>query len=246
MLQSTVAVRGGGEYNGAMKFLGILLPIIIIATLVIIGIGVGMYFEKKRREALEKVAADLGLEFFPQGIPGLLGMLQGFALFNTGRRHSATNTIRGVTDDVELAIFDLTYTTGSGKHSHTHRQTVIRFASSRLNLPDFTVSPEGFFHKIVKLFGVKDINFAEDPGFSSSFLLQGAGEAEIRQLFGPGLREWFSQRKGITAAGRGNQLFFFRAGQRVNPDKIPGLLEEGFQFFKLVAMPASEEMPPSS
>ena len=27
-------------------------------------------------------------------------------------------------------------------------------------------------------------------------------------------------------------------GQRVNPDKIPGLLDEGFQFFKLVATPA--------
>ena len=229
-----------------MKFLGTLLPIIIIAVLVVIGIGVGMYFEKKRREGIEKVAASLGLEFFPQGIPGLLGMLQGFALFNTGRGHSAANTIRGVTDDVELTIFDLTYTTGSGKHSHTHRQTVIRFASSRLNLPDFSVSPEGFFHRIAKIFGVKDINFVEDPQFSSSFLLQSASEAEVRQLFGPGVREWFSQRKGITAAGRGSQLFFFRAGQRVHPDKIPGLLEEGFQFFQLVAMPASEEMPPSS
>lgn len=227
-----------------MKFLGTFSLIFIIAVLVVIGIGVGMYFEKKRREALEKVAADLGLEFFPQGIPGLLGMLQGFALFNTGRGHSITNTIRGVTDDVELSIFDLTYTTGSGKQSHTHRQTVIRFASSRLNLPDFAVSPEGFFHKIVKLFGVKDINFVEDSGFSSSFLLQGTAETEIRQLFGPGVREWFSQRKGITAAGQGSQLFFFRAEQRVNPDKIPGLLEEGFQFFKLVAAPPSEEMPP--
>ncbi len=223
-----------------MKFLLGCWPFLLIAVLVVIGIGVSMYFEKKRREALEKVAASLGLEFFPQGVPGLLGAVQGFSLFNTGRGHSVTNTIRGVTDDVELTIFDLTYTTGSGKHSHTHRQTVIRFASSQLGLPDFTVSPEGFFHKIVKLFGVKDINFEEDPGFSKAFLLQGAVEPAIRQLFGPPVREWFSQRRGITAAGRANQLFFFRAGQRVNPDKIAGLLEEGFQFFKLVATPVSE------
>ena len=172
--------------------------------------------------------------------------LRGFALFDAGRGHSITNTIRGLTDDVELTIFDLTYTTGSGKHSHTHRQTVIRFASSQLGLPDFTVSPEGFFHKIAKLFGVKDINFAEDPGFSSAFLLQGPNESAVRQLFGPQVREWFSQRRGVTAAGQGNQLFFFRAEQRVNPDKISGLLEEGFQFFKLVATPTSPEMPPNS
>jgi hypothetical protein len=220
-----------------MNIIRSLLPLIIVAALVVLGIGMGMYFEKRRREALERIASNLGLEFFPQGIPGLREGLQGFALFNTGRGHSLTNTIRGVTDDVELTIFDLTYTTGSGKHSHTHRQTVIRFASARLQLPDFTVSPEGFFHKIAKIFGVKDINFVEDPGFSSAFLLQSASEGEVRQLFGPEVREWFSQRKGITAAGQGSQLFFFRAGQRVHPDKIPGLLEEGFQFFKLVAMP---------
>ena len=145
-----------------------------------------------------------------------------------------------LTDDVELTIFDLTYTTGGGKHSHTHRQTIIRFASSQLNLPDFTVSPEWFFHKIAKLFGVKDINFPEDPAFSSAFLLQGERETAVRDLFSTQIREWFSARKGITAAGRDQQLFFFRAEQRVNPDKIAGLLEEGFQFFKLLAKPVAD------
>lgn len=228
-----------------MGFLRVLLPIAIVAVLIVIGIAASMYFEKRRREALEKVAGDLGLEFFPQGIPGLLEALRGFALFNTGRGHATTNTIRGVTDEVELTIFDLTYTTGSGKNSHTHRQTVIRFASSQLVLPEFAVSPEGFFHKFAKLFGFKDINFDDDPRFSTAFLLQGPSEAAVRQLFGQNVRDWFSQRNGITAAGRGSQLFFFRAGQRVNPDKIPGLLEEGLQFFKLVAVPIPDGMPPA-
>jgi hypothetical protein len=229
-----------------MKFLSSLMPILIVATIIVIAIGIGMYYEKKRREALAKVAADLGLEFFPQGIPGLLAAIQGFTLFSSGRGHSVTNTIRGLTDDVELTIFDLTYTVGSGKNSSTYRQTIVRFASPRLRLPEFVVSPEGFFHKIGKLFGVKDINFDEDPQFSSAFLLQGPNEAAIRQIFGSAVREWFSQRKGITAAGRGTQMFFFRASKRMNADKIPGLLEEGFGFFKLVAAPASDEMPPSS
>ena len=229
-----------------MKLLSSLLPIIIIASLIAMAIGFGIYYEKKRREALAKVAADLGLEFFPQGIPGLLAAIQGFTLFSSGRGHSVTNTIRGLTDDVELTIFDLTYTVGSGKNSSTHRQTIVRFASSRLSLPEFVVSPEGFFHRIGKLFGVKDINFDEDPQFSSSFLLQGPSETSIRQMFGPAVREWFSHRQGITAAGRGTQMFFFRASKRMNAEKIPGLLEEGFQFFKLVAAPAGDEMPPSS
>src|SRR5712671_980898 len=115
-----------------MKSLLSCWPIALIAVLVLIAAAISMYYEKKRKEALEKVAEGLGLEFFPQGIAGLLPALQGFSLFSSGRGHTVTNTIRGLTDDVELTIFDLTYTTGSGKHSHTHRQTVIRFASTQL------------------------------------------------------------------------------------------------------------------
>ena len=107
----------------------------VVAILVVFGVAVSMYYEKKRREALEKVAAELGLEFFPQGIPGLLDTTRTYALFKEGGGHTVANTIRGLTDDVELTIFDLTYTTGSGKNSNTHRQTIIRFASSRLTCP---------------------------------------------------------------------------------------------------------------
>lgn len=223
-----------------MDFFYICGFIAVIAVLVVVGIAVSAFYEKKRREALEKVSAELGLEFYPQGISGLLESTRAFAQFREGRGHTVTNTIRGVTDDVELTIFDFTYTTGSGKHSHTHRQTMICFASQRLSVPEFSVTPEHFFHKVAKLFGMKDINFAEDPAFSSAFILQGGHEGAVRQMFTGELRLWFAQRSGSSATGRGSQVFFFRAGQRVNPDKIAGLLEEGLQFFKLVAAPAVE------
>lgn len=229
-----------------MGFLSAILPIAIVAVLIIIGIGVGMYYEKRRREALARVAGELGLEFFPSGIPGLLGALQGFKLISAGDSHTLTNTIRGITDEVELTIFDLSYSTGSGKNRSTHRQTVIRFASSQLNLPDFAVSPEWFFHKIAKLFGTKDINFVDDPAFSSSFLLQGANEPAVRQLFSQEVRSWFAGRVGVTCEGRGKQLLFFRAGQRLSADKIPGLLEEGFQLFKLLSAATTPSSQPQA
>ena len=226
-----------------MKFFGPFLGILIVVVLIVIGGAIAWYLEKKRQESLARISGELGLEFFPQGIPGLLGVLQGFKLISAGDSHAVTNTIRGDTGDMELTIFDLSYATGSGKNRSTHRQTVIRFASAQLNLPDFAISPEGFFHKIAKLFGTKDINFAEDPRFSSSFLLQGASEPAVRQLFGPELRTWFAERAGVTSEGRGSQLLFFRAEQRVSPDKIAGLLEEGLQLYKLLAKPVGSESP---
>jgi len=222
-----------------MGFIFSILPILIVATLIVLAVLLGKHFETKRKESLQKLAADLGLEFFPLGIPDLMRALRGFRIVSAGDSHTLSNIIRGITDEVELTIFDLTYSTGSGKSRSTQRQTVIRFASGQLRLPEFAVSPEWFFQKIAKLFGMKDINFAEDPTFSSAFLLQGANEPAIRQLFGPEVRAWFAGRAGVTAEGRGGQLLFFRADQRVSPDKIPALLDEGFQLFKLLAVVTS-------
>lgn len=217
-----------------MRWLWNILPILIVIMVAIIAMAVGMYFEKRRREAIAKVAEELGLEFYPSGITDLLAALKGFRLVSSGDSHALANTIRGVTDDVELTIFDLSYSTGSGKNRSTHRQTVIRFQSPKLTLPEFAISPENFFHKIGKLFGMKDINFAEDARFSSAFLLNGSDETAVRGVFAPEVRAWFSGRTGITAEGRGNQLLYFRAGSRSKATEIPKLLEEGFSLYSLL------------
>ena len=104
-------------------------------------------------------------------------------LFSQGRSKRISNLIHGDTDEVALGIFDYRYTTGSGKNSHTYRQTVVCFRSPTSNLPQFALKPQSFLHAVGKLFGYQDIDFQSHPKFSKAFILRGTSETAVRKLF---------------------------------------------------------------
>ncbi len=212
------------------------LPIVAIAAVVAI-IALSLLLvaraRRKRREAIQTVADELGLPFFPTGDKSLIDHLSGFHLFSQGRSKKIINMIHGDTDAMDLAIFDYRYTVGSGQHSSTHSQTVICFQSDELNLPEFSMRPEGFFHKIGGMFGYKDIDFESHAAFSKANLLRGPDEAAIRELFREEILSHFETQKRVCVEGAGNTLIFYRAGRRVKPVEIHPLMEEGFQVLAL-------------
>src|SRR5262249_50051109 len=110
----------------AMEDLGPILPFLFIAGVIAL-VGVLIYLnwlaEKKRREALQKVADELGFEFLPQGDSVLFTSLGQYHLFQQGHSKRLYNLMRGASNDLEVLIFDYTYVTGGGKHSHTWNQS---------------------------------------------------------------------------------------------------------------------------
>src|SRR5207302_2233016 len=72
--------------------------------------------------------------------------------------------------------------TGSGKSSQTHRIGGLLWTVER-SLPQFLLTPEGLWARIVAHFGGQDIDFAESPEFSSAYRLRGSDEAAVRALF---------------------------------------------------------------
>jgi hypothetical protein len=205
-----------------------------IAVLVVAGIVASYIYEKKRREALEKAAEELGLPFFPKGDPTLLTALGSFNLFSQGRSRKITNVLHGDSGDVELGIFDYQFTTGSGKNSTTWKQTVVYFHSPTLNLPQFSMRPQSFFHVIGKVFGYQDIDFTTHPVFSKNFVLQGPSEQAIRTLFRPELLTLLEEKRGVSLEGQGQQLVFYRHNNRSKPEQIRDLMTEGFSLYKLL------------
>lgn len=212
----------------------IILVVAGILTLVVVGIVASFIYEKKRREALEKVAEELGLPFFPKGDPELLNALGVFNLFSQGRSRKITNVLHGDSGDVKLGIFDYQFTTGSGKNSTTWKQTVVYFDSPGMNLPQFSMRPQSFFHVIGKVFGYQDIDFDTHPVFSKMFILQGPSELAIRELFQPELLSLLEQKKGVSLEGQGSRLVFYRHNNRSKPHQIRELMSEGFALFTLL------------
>lgn len=207
--------------------------LIIIGIIVLIGaiVGFAYWTDKKRREALQQAATELGLEFFPDGSETLQAELSGFKLFNSGRSRKLSKLIKGESDEVQLSIFDYQYTTGSGKHSHTHHQTVASMQSTSLRICDFTMRPENMLDRLGSMIGIDDIDFDSHPNFSKMFLLKASTETAVRQLFKPALLEYFEGMKGISVEGLPGQIIIYRQGKRTAPTEIKSLLTEAYEVY---------------
>ena len=212
-----------------------MLAIILVIGAVIGGIFVVSHLQdKKRTEKLRQVADEMGLPFYPQGDDSLIGQLSNFPLFSEGRSKKIKNMLHGETSEVEVGIFDFRYTTGSGKSSHTHKQSVAYFRSPDLDFPDFALRPEHLFHRIGGVFGYQDIDFESHPRFSKSYLLRGNSEHKIRQLFNDEILAFFERQTGLSVEGNGERLIFYRASKRVKPEEVRSFFEEGFRVFALL------------
>ena len=205
-----------------------------IALIAVLIVALAFYYEKRRTDALRRVADELALPFFLNGDPTLIDRLASLHLFSQGDSKVIKNMLHGETDDVALGIFDFQYSTGSGKSRNTVKQTVVSIDAATLGLPDFIVRPEHFFHKIGKVFGMKDINFDSHPRFSKMFLLQGSDEATIRAALREEILAWFEGKPEISAEGNGTHLIVYRAGKRTAPQEVRRLMEEAFSLFGLL------------
>lgn len=198
-------------------------------------IMIANHFEKKRREAVANFAMNAGYMIDPD-ITSFTSQVSGFKLFTQGHSRKAKNLFRGKNGDDEFAVCDYQYTTGSGKNSQTHLQTVCVIRSSRLQLPHFFARRQiALFDFLGKVFGGQDINFDHDPAFSKAFVLQTAGvEEECRQLFDDNVRQHFTQLgpKGIQVESKG-EMVVFHCGRQMKIEKMQELIDDALSVRRL-------------
>jgi hypothetical protein len=172
-----------------IAFFAVFIGIFVVAVVY------GIKADKKRREALEAFASQMGLSYTEKldsidEIPFCEARI-----FQKGRSKRARNFMAGTISDVQVIITDYQYTTGSsssgttGSHSSTttHLMTIAAYRIPGLELPDFTLETESFLTRIAEKFGMQDIDFESHPQFSKSYRLSGKNENAIRQFFTPAL-----------------------------------------------------------
>lgn len=200
----------------------------LIAAGVVVVMVMTVVAERKRREALQRVAAQLGLTFYAKDPGILIGGAGSLYLFDQGHSRRVQNVMTGVIEDLQVSVFDYQYTTGGGKNSTTHSQSVVAIRQDGRPLPAFQLRPEGIFHKLGSMLGFNDIDFPEHPRFSSQFLLKGQHELAVRAAFTPEVIGYLEGRKDICVEGGGNWVIVYRSGRRLIPEQIAGFVEEGF------------------
>lgn len=217
-------------------FLPMMFVVIVIAAVVLLIIMLVAYAKKKaleRMRALQQAAQQLGWAFTPDASLAMLPGLERHHLFSQGHSKTVLNLMQGAVDGGRASIFDYRYTIGHGKNQQTFNQSVIYFQSERLNLPSFSLRPEGFGHKLISAFGYQDIDFANHPTFSSKYLLRGPDEQAIRNAFSEAALVYYENNLRLSTDGGGNEIFFYRQNVRVEPHAVRALLDWGMNMLGL-------------
>jgi hypothetical protein len=195
--------------------------------------GAGIYWsyrvQQKRREAIERLAAEMRWSFSPEGDDSLLSTLSGFHLFSQGQSQRLRNLMRGSMKDSKAEVFDYEYATGGGKHRHVHHFTVLHASVAGSPLPRFSLRPEHAFDKIGDRIGYKDIDFESFPEFSKRYFLRGTDEMGIRDLFGARLIQFFETNPGLCMEGESGTLILHRSRGHLKPEEIRGFVEKASQ-----------------
>ncbi len=209
-----------------------------IAGLLLFALIYALYQEKKRTAALTAMAPRMGFNYKIIDVSEI-EKHRFLKLFSIGRSHRMTNFMQGEKNGVRVILADYHYTTGSGKNSTAHNQTICLIDDESLDLPDFYLRREfAFLDSLGKLFGGQDINFPSDQKFSSAFVLQGSNEAATRALFNDRVRAAFLRFADTTTqvAGQGRSLVIHQ-GLSLEPEKWPGLLKDTFAIYEVLKKP---------
>src|SRR6266480_3324319 len=215
----------------------ILLRMWPIPVAIILAILIALYRKKKAKERLQIMqgaAAQLGWTFSAEAPWNYIPGLDRFTLFTQGHSKQIKNMIYGEASGTKAAVFDYIYTTGSGKSSATFYQSVVYLEPANLNLPYFSLRPEGIMSKIFSAFGYQDIDFGQRPEFSRQYLLRGQDEQAIRRTFTDGLLSFYESYPGTCTDGGGNQLFVYRGGYRLQPQEIRPYVGLGLKVLNLL------------
>ena len=196
----------------------------VVVTVVVLFARYARRLERERTQGLKSSATLLGWQFAEEAPLNYLSNLDNFALFGQGHSKQIKNLMYGETNGVKAALFDYIYVISSGKHQHTHYQSVVYFEPRHLNVPFFSLRPENALHKLIAAFGYQDIDFGNHPTFSSKYLLRGTDEQAIRNTFSDALLALYEANPGLSTDGGGNQLFIFRQGFRTPPHEAQSFI----------------------
>jgi len=161
-------------------------PIIIIISIFfsIIGFIYSRYSRRRRGEDLKEFGVRMGLSFSPKRS---LALAEQFPVSyrTSALRKGVNNFMQGNIGSIDFAIFDYTYSLGSGESRRSYTETAILFQSDQLNLLSFQLYPKrGLIDG--KLAGVDHIKFPLDafPRFSKSYRLGEITSPKAKEVAG--------------------------------------------------------------
>lgn len=147
---------------------------VIVGFLVLVGVFayLGHLQAKKRREAFQAIAAELGFSFRPDKDAGFARRFGFLEHMDDGSRRYAFNILSGQLEGQSANIFDYHYETYSRdskgrRRTHHHYFSIFTLALPA-SFPELFITREGLFAKLGQMLGFDDIDF-ESVEFSKRY-----------------------------------------------------------------------------
>ena len=207
--------------------------LLLIGLILIGSVGFNIYRSRRRTESVKAIAPPLGLEFLGEGNALIPPVVWNFSLFSKGRLRRVRNVLSREEEDIQIFLFDYSYTMNSSKRKKTHRYTVALLRVNGLHLPAFSLVPETLWHKVTGMFGYQDIDFDAYPNFSEKYLLQGSDEYGIRSLFNHWVISFYEGKHHVGTEGLGNALIYYRTHGLSHAGKWSELLADAQEIVSL-------------
>jgi hypothetical protein len=215
----------------------VVVPLFVICILVVIA-----WFKRRRAKAWRVEAQRMGFVYLKEDLETRNELIR-LTVFSQGRNRQLQNVLKGEANGTTLLVGDYSFATGVSKDSYSGcSQTICVAVDEKLGTPHF------FLRRQVRLFdylaGGQDIDFADDPEFSTAFVLQGDDRKAVETFFVSELRQFFVARKDnswlIEVKG---PMIVVHNGKRIKPSQTRELIEmtlEVVQTLKRFSSPRTE------
>ena len=189
---------------------GFIAIIVVVSVLAYISAG-------KRREAMAKLAARLGMLFEPGKNWGMAQRYSFLDKLRVGSNRYAFNILNGNYKGYDVIVFDYHYRTGSGKNTQHH---YISFFVLHLpvSFPELVIGPEGIFSKMAQAIGYDDIDF-ESHEFSRKFCVRSPDKKFAYDVCNARMIEYLLSNTDLTIEIEDDALAI-SFGSRLSPEQI--------------------------
>ena len=217
------------RFEGRATFHGMGGEVFVVGFLVLVVVLVvlGVLAERKRREALRRLAGRLGFRFRQERDRGLASECAFLDRLRRGSNRYAFNIMEGEYRGSPVLVFDYhyeTHSTDSKGRSRTHHHYLCCYLM-RLpkRFPELTVAREGLLSKIAQAFGYDDIDF-ESHEFSRKFCVRSKDKRFAYDFCHARMMEYLLANPDLSVEVEGNALAFVFSG-RLKPGTVEGNLQ---------------------
>ncbi len=217
-------------------------PLIIVAVIALVAVGayLGHLAAKKRMEAMEALARELGWRFRASKDSDHDERYAQFEIFRRGHSRVAFNTMEG---DLEIDgrvypanagdfRYRVTRSTGKSTTTTTYRFSYLIVHLPFRNVPDLLIRPEGLFDKLAGVFGFDDIDF-ESEEFSRRFHVKSPDKRFAYDVVHARMMEFLLRRRGPAIDIENRRCCLSDGSRRWSPEEIKTHIAFLREFFGL-------------